>query len=235
MLSDLEVCMAVILIRACILYIVITFSLRLMGKRQLGELQPSELVVTILISNIASIPVEDSSVPMLMGIIPIFTLVCLDVIVSAIMLRSPRFRKFIIGSPRVIVSDGVVRQEEMRRLRYTVDDLIEAMREQQIFDLQEVHYAIVETTGKIHFMQKTDCQSATKKDIGCGGSTDDPPAVIIRDGIEDSEQLQNLGLGEGWLKSRLREEQLSPRDVFLMTADRKGRTHLIRKTGGKSA
>ena len=227
--------MAIVLIRACILYIVITFSLRLMGKRQLGELQPSELVVTILISNIASIPVEDSSVPMLMGIVPIFTLVCLDVIVSAIMLRSPRFRKLIIGSPRIIVSEGVIQQNEMKRLRYTVDDLVEAMREQQIFDIGEIYYAIVETTGKINFMQKKDYQNSTRSDVGCGGSTDDPPAVIIRDGIEDPEQLDLLGLGKGWLKEKLRENNVSAKEVFLMTADKKGSVNLIKKAGGKSA
>ena len=131
--------MAVVLIRAVILYVVITFSLRLMGKRQLGELQPSELVVTILISNIAAIPVEDSSMPMIMGVVPILTLVCLDVIMSGIMLKSAKFRKLMIGSPRVIISEGMILQREMRRLRYTVDDLVEAMREQQIFDINEIH------------------------------------------------------------------------------------------------
>ncbi len=224
--------MAIVLIRACILYVVITFSLRLMGKRQLGELQPSELVVTILISNIASIPVEDSSMPLLMGLVPIFTLVCLDVIVSQVMLNSPKFRKLIIGSPRIIVSEGVIRQTEMRRLRYTVDDLVEAMREQQIFDIGEVYYAIVETTGKINFMQKSDYQAARRMDIDKGGSTDDPPAVIIRDGIEDPEQLNLLGLGKGWLNEKLRENNVAAKDIFLMMADKNGSINLIRKTGG---
>ncbi len=205
-----------------------------MGKRQLGELQPSELVVTILISNIASMPVEDSSVPMLMGIIPIFTLVSLDVIVSAIMVKSARFRRFIIGSPRVVISEGVVQQQEMKRLRYTVDDLVEAMREQQIFDLSEVHYAIVETNGKIHFMQKKDCQNATRSDVEQGGPTIDPPAVIIRDGVEDDEQLTRLGLGRGWLNSKLREQDIPIKDVFLMTADRNGTVNLIRKAAKKA-
>lgn len=221
--------MAVILIRACILYAVITFSLRLMGKRQLGELQPSELVVTILISNIASIPVEDSSVPMIMGIIPIFTLVCLDVIMSSIMMKSPRFRKFIIGSPRIIISEGVIQQKEMKRLRYTVDDLVEAMREQQIFDLGEVYYAIVETTGKINFLQKRDYQPAQRADVSCGGTSYDPPSVVIRDGVEDKEQLDLLGLGQGWLNQQLRENEVSIKDVFLMTADKNGSTILIKR------
>lgn len=227
--------MAIVLIRACILYVVITFSLRLMGKRQLGELQPSELVVTILISNIASIPVEDSSIPMLMGIVPIFTLVCLDVIVSAIMLRSPRFRRVIIGSPRIIISEGVIQQSEMKRLRYTVDDLVEAMREQQIFDIGEVYYAIVETTGKINFMQKTDMQNARRCDVSGRGSTDDPPSVIIRDGLEDTEQMQLLGLGKGWLYAKLREHNVSAKDVFLMTADKKGSVNIIKKQEHKKA
>ena len=224
--------MAVVLIRACILYVIITFSLRLMGKRQLGELQPSELVVTILISNIAAIPVEDSSVPMLMGVVPILTLVSLDVIVSAIMLKFPKFRKLIIGSPRVIMSEGVIMQKEMKRLRYTVDDLVEAMREEQIFDINEIYYAIVETTGKIHFLKKKDYQNAEKADIGCGGSSSDPPAVIIRDGREDEEQLNNMGLGMCWLRQQLREQQLGIKDVFLMTADRNGQNTIIKRQRG---
>lgn len=224
--------MAVVLIRACILYIIITFSLRLMGKRQLGELQPSELVVTILISNIAAIPVEDSSVPMLMGIVPILTLVCLDIIMSAIMLKFPKFRKMIIGSPRVIMSEGVIMQKEMKRLRYTVDDLVEAMREEQIFDINEIWYAIVETTGKIHFLKKKDYLSAEKADVNCGGSSSDPPAVIIRDGREDAEQLASMGLGTGWLNEQLRQQKLSIKDVFLMTADRNGQNTIIKRQRG---
>ena len=224
--------MAVVLIRACILYIIITFSLRLMGKRQLGELQPSELVVTILISNIAAIPVEDSSVPMIMGIVPILTLVCLDVIMSGVMLKFPKIRKLMIGSPRVIMSEGVIMQKEMKRLRYTVDDLVEAMREEQIFDIAEIWYAIVETNGKIHFLKKKDYRNAEKADISCGGSTIDPPAVVIRDGKEDEEQLRIMGLGMGWLKERLREQKLSIKDVFLMTADKNGQHTIIRRQRG---
>ncbi|MCX4355277.1 MAG: DUF421 domain-containing protein [Oscillospiraceae bacterium] len=223
--------MAIVLIRAVILYIVITFSLRLMGKRQLGELQPSELVVTILISNIAAIPVEDSSVPMIMGIVPILTLVCLDVIMSGIMLKSAKVRKLMIGSPRIIISEGDILQKEMKRLRYTVDDLTEAMREQQIFDITQIHYAIVETTGKINFLLKKDYQPAEKQDVQAGGSTDNPPSVIIRDGITDNEQLRLLGLGEQWLTKILRENNVGIKGVFLMTADRNGNHTIVKKAG----
>lgn len=214
--------MAIVLIRAVILYAVITFSLRLMGKRQLGELQPSELVVTILISNIASIPVEDPSVPMLMGIVPIFALVCIDVILSAVMLGSPRFRRVIIGSPRVIISEGRVLQKEMKRLRYTVDDLVEAMREQQIFDIGKVRYAIVETTGKINFLEKDDADSKG-----------DPPSVVIRDGVVDREQLDLINLTDKWLDRKLKEHNVLSQQVFLMTADSAGEINLIIKDGAK--
>lgn len=223
--------MAIVLIRAVILYIVITFSLRLMGKRQLGELQPSELVVTILISNIAAIPVEDSSVPMIMGIVPILTLVCLDVIMSGIMLKSAKVRKLMIGSPRIIISEGDILQKEMKRLRYTVDDLTEAMREEQIFDINQIHYAIVETTGKINFLLKKDYQPAERQDVQAGGSTDNPPSVIIRDGITDKEQLRLLGLGDQWLTKILRENNVGIKGVFLMTADRNGNHTIVKKAG----
>ncbi|HCF83373.1 MAG TPA: DUF421 domain-containing protein [Ruminococcaceae bacterium] len=221
--------MAIVLIRAVLLYIVIALCLRLMGKRQLGELQPSELVVTILISNIAAIPVEDSSVPMIMGVVPIVTLVCLDVIVSGIMLKSTKMRKLIIGSPRIIISDGKILQNEMKRLRYTVDDLMESMRNEQIFDVSQIHYAIVETTGKINFLLKKDCQPAEKQDVNAGGSTENPPSVIIRDGIRDNEQMRLLGLGEKWLTKTLREKNLSEKDVFLMTADKNGKFGIVEK------
>lgn len=221
--------MAIVLIRAVLLYIVITCSLRLMGKRQLGELQPSELVVTILISNIAAIPVEDSSVPMIVGIVPIITLVCLDVIMSGVMLKSSKMRKLIIGSPRIIISEGKILQNEMKRLRYTVDDLMESMRDEQIFDVSQIHYAIVETTGKINFLLKKDYQPAEKQDVGAGGSTENPPSVIIRDGIRDNEQMRLLGLGEMWLTKTLREKNLSEKGVFLMTADKNGKFSIIEK------
>lgn len=224
--------MAIVLIRAVILYIIITFSLRLMGKRQLGELQPSELVVTILISNIAAIPVEDSSVPMIMGIVPILTLVCLDVIMSGVMLKSAHIRKLMIGSPRIIISEGEILQNEMKRLRYTVDDLVEAMRDEQIFDITQIQYAIVETTGKINFLLKKDYQPAEKQDVNAGGSTKNPPSVIIRDGIVDKQQLRLLDLGEQWLTKILRENGVGEKDVFLMTSDNSGNYNIIKRSKG---
>ena len=145
----------IVIIRSVILYFIIVLSLRLMGKKQLAQLQPSELVTTILISNIATLSLEDLSVPMIYGVIPILMIVSMDVFMSFIMLKSTRIRRVVTGTPQIIISDGKVDQQVMKNLRYTIDELMEAMRECMIFDLSEVQYAIVETTGKINFYQKS--------------------------------------------------------------------------------
>lgn len=208
--------MLIIVIRTAVLYFLIVFSLRLMGKKQLGELQPSELVTTIMVSNIATLALEDSTLPMLMGIIPIFVIVSIDVLVSGATLKSNRLRKIISGSPKVIISDGVIDQRQMKELRYTVDDLVEAMRDCQIFDLSTVQYAIVETTGKINFLEK----AAPKIN---------PPEIVIKDGEIDDEGLERVRLGTGWLSKILEENRLSEREVFLMTASPDGAYHIVRK------
>jgi len=139
--------MGVVLIRSLILYIVVIFGVRLMGKRQLGELQPSELVITILISNIATLPLEDPDIPLFIGILPILTLVCYEVIMSWITLRSLRMRRMISGRPKIIIRNGQIEQATLQDLRLSVDDLMTALRSNQIFDPAQVQFAIMETTG----------------------------------------------------------------------------------------
>lgn len=214
--------MIVIVIRGIILYALIMASLRLMGKRQLGELQPSELVVTILISNIASLPLENLSAPMLAGVIPVLTLVCLDVFMSGFMLKFHRFRRFVSGNPIILISHGKVNQKQLRSLRYTIDDLFEAMRESSIYDLNDVQYAIVENNGKINFYEKQQ-----------QGSTDNlnPPEIIIRDGVIDHKGLIECGLNTNWLEKTVKENKLKVNDIFLMTSDEKANYNIIKKDG----
>ncbi|NLJ16744.1 MAG: DUF421 domain-containing protein [Clostridiales bacterium] len=214
--------MIVIVIRGIILYALIMASLRLMGKRQLGELQPSELVVTILISNIASLPLENLSAPMLAGVIPVLTLVCLDVFMSGFMLKFHRFRRFVSGNPIILISHGKVNQKQLRSLRYTIDELFEAMRESSIYDLNDVQYAIVENNGKINFYEKQQ-----------QGSTDNlnPPEIIIRDGVIDHKGLIECGLNTNWLEKTVKENKLKVNDIFLMTSDEKANYNIIKKDG----
>ncbi|MGN0631461.1 MAG: DUF421 domain-containing protein, partial [Ruminococcus sp.] len=167
--------MSIILLRSIILYAVVIFSVRLMGKRQLGELQPGELVITILISNIATLPIENTSVPLLPGIVPILTLVCLEVIVSFITMKSKKLRKLVSGSPKIVIRDGEIIQQTMLDLRLTIDDLLMSLRSNQIFDPSEVQFAIVETTGAISVYPKSAYRSVVQEDIGLKNSSQDPP------------------------------------------------------------
>lgn len=208
--------MVIVIIRSVILYGLVIIALRLMGKKQLGELQPSELVTTMLISNIATLSLEEPSLPMIMGVVPILMIVCIDVLMSGAMLKSTRFRRLVTGSPKVIITDGRLDQKEMRNLRYTIDDVLESMRDADIFDINEVRYAIVETTGKINFFRKED------------GKTD-PPAVIVKDGLLISEALRKAGLGEKWLWDILEKRNAALKQIFLLTAQGDGSYTLILK------
>ena len=212
--------MIIVIIRSVILDALVIVSLRLMGKKQLGELQPSELVTTILISNIATLSLEEPSMPMILGAVPILMIVCIDVLMSGVMLKSVKFRKIVTGSPRVIISDGRVDQKEMKNLRYTIDDVLESMREENIFDLNDVRYAIVETTGKINFFRKDE------------GKTD-PPAVIIKDGLLIKEAMERTGLGDGWLREIMERRRVTEKQIFLLTAKGDGSYTLILKDGAR--
>lgn len=214
--------MLIVIIRTIILFTLVIFSLRLMGKKQLGELQPSELVTTILISNIATLSIEDSSIPMLTGIVPILMIVCTDVLISGITLKSTRIRRVVTGSPKVIISNGKIDQDEMTTLRYTIDDVLESMRDADIFDINEVQYAIVETTGKINFFKKSD-------------GTSDPPAVIIKDGLVIDDGLMEAGLGTEWLEGTLKKRNTDAGSVFLLAAKGDGTYTMILREQKKAA
>ncbi len=209
--------MLIVIIRSVLLYFIIVLSLRLMGKKQLAQLQPSELVTTILISNIATLSLEDLSVPMIYGIIPILMIVSMDVIMSYIMLKSTNIRRMVTGTPQIIISDGKIDQQVMKRLRYTIDELMEAMRECMIFDLSEVQYAIVETTGKINFFQKSCYRNVEKNDLDIRQTNCNPPSLLVKDGEINIPALARFEGGEARLIKLLSEKRLSVKDVFIMT------------------
>ncbi|MGI5895675.1 MAG: DUF421 domain-containing protein [Oscillospiraceae bacterium] len=221
--------MFVVMFRAILLYILIILSMRLMGKRQLGELQPSELVTTILVSNIASIPIEDPSLPMALSAIPILTLVVFEVLMSTLTLKSKRFRKIMTGSPMVIIENGVIDQRKMKKLRLNIDDLMEELRTNNIFNIEDVHYAIVETTGKISVMLKYKAQTVTPEMLQLKGSDPLIPSVVISDGIVLEHALQSCSLGRSWLEQTVKENCIRISDVFLMTADANANYYIVPK------
>lgn len=223
--------MLIVFIRGLLVYILVIFATRAMGKRQLGELSPSELVITILVSNIATLSMEDPNIPLITGVIPIFTLVCLDILASYAALKSRKIRQIISGKPKIIISNGVVDQGVLAELRFTIDDVLASLRSNGIFDITQVQYAVVETTGTISVLQKADELPLTPKTLATPESPADPPQVVISDGdIVKDEQLRG-SITEDELLKALKQKQLEPGDVLLCLAYADKQLKIIPKDG----
>ncbi len=222
--------MAISAIRTVILYFLIMIAMRVMGKRQLGELQPAELVVTLLLSDLAAVPMQDNGLPLFNGIIPILVLVALEITLSCLMLKFAPLSRLISGSPVPIIKDGRVDEQVMRRLRITVDDLIEALRQQNIFDLRQVQYAIAETNGTISAFCYPQYQPATLGDISHKKPPDNGmPVVIVSDGRISDWGLTLCNLDEAWLTRQLQKYRCQQQDIFLLTATKSGDVFLLTK------
>ena len=221
--------MLVSFLRVLVLYPIVVFGIRLMGKRQLGELQPTELVVTILISNIATLPLEDQNLPLLMSIVPMLLLVCFEVLLSWGVLKSRRLRHLLSGAPQVIIRGGKIDQKTMQALRFTLDDLMTALRGSGVFDLTEVQLAVAETNGKVSVYQKAPTRPATCADLQLRPDAKDPPEVLIADGCISREGMTAAGWTDDRLHNILRQKQLSAEQVYLLTADAEGLRCLIKK------
>lgn len=219
------------LIRTLILYFLIMLGLRLMGKRQIGELEPSELVLALLISDLAAVPMQDFGIPLLNGVVPILALLAVSMILSVLNLKSIRFRDLVCGNPTVLIREGHVLQDEMRRTRFTVDELIEDLRQQGVVDLSTVEYAVLETNGQLSVLlypehQPLTPKTAQNKKLRSSGL----PTVIISDGRLLENNLRRLGLDQTWLRRRLAENGLpSVASVFLMQVDQNHQLYYIKK------
>lgn len=219
--------MTISVIRTVILYVLIMGSMRLMGKRQIGELQPSELVVTLLLSDLASVPMQENGLPLLNGVLPIVVLVAMELLLSGIMLKWPTMSRLISGSPVPIIIDGHVDERAMRRLRITVDDLVESLRRQEIFDLGQVQYAIAETNGHISAFCYSQFQAATAQDVGVVPEDDGMPVVIVSDGQCSDWGMCLCALDRMWLENTLTAHGCSLEQVFLLTATKTGEHFLL--------
>ena len=220
--------MLTIIMRSALLYLFVIIGLRLMGKRQIGEMQPGELVVTLLISEMAAIPLQDISQPVLLGISSIATLVFLEVILSAVILKFPRLHRIISGSSRIIIKNGVLNQKELKSLRITISDLVELLRDRDVYDISTVAYAIMETNGSLNVLLKGTEQPATKGDFGKKGSAA-LPLPVISDGVIMKDAMKELGISRKALDNILRENKLSVSDVFLLQSDRELNYTVIKK------
>ena len=226
--------MFVVFFRTLIIYFVIIVCLRIMGKRQLGELQPSEFVIAILISNIATLSIEDTDIPLIGAVVPIITLMSAEVILSFITLKSGKAQVIVTGNPVPIIRNGNIDQNSMRELRFSIEDLMSQLRINGFFDIQEVSWAIVETNGQLTIYPKAKFQPLTPKSLyEPEGQSDSPPMVLISDGELCSKVLKDCNLTEKWLEGVLKKENLLLRDVFLMTCDPSAKYYIVEKEKSK--
>lgn len=220
-------------IRTVILYLIVTVAIRLMGKRQIGDMQPNELVVTLLISEIAAIPLQDTNQPVLSGIVAIFMLVVLEIIFSVFAMKSFFVRKLMNGKSVVIIKNGVIDQQAMRDVRMTVLDLVELLRSQNVFNISDVAFAVLEVNGDLSVLLKSEAQTPTVGDLSIKREEEGLPLPVVSDGKVVTESLTALSVKYEDVIKKLKKNDLTPENVFLMTLDRYDNFTIIKKENVK--
>ena len=217
------------LLRTVILYFLIMTGLRLMGKRQIGELEPSELVLTMMISDLATVPIQDFGIPLLAGVIPILTLLSLSMLLSQLSLLSLRFRELMCGTPSILIRNGKLQQDAMRKNRYTLDELLEQLRGQGYVSVDEVRWAVLENSGQLSILPWARQRPPTAEELGLTPEEDELPFILINDGRIVRRNLARSGRNEAWLQKELRRTGHSAGEIFLLTVDGSGKVLCIPK------
>ncbi len=205
--------------RTLFIYLVLIVVIRLMGKRQIGQMEPSEFVVTMFVANLASILMEDVSLPLYAGLIPIFTVLGLELVLAGLSMRSIKIRKLLCGKPVILIENGKIIQENLRKTRVTLDELTGHLREKDVLDLQSVQYAILETNGNLSVFPFPKEKPASAKEAGIQVKRQYFPITIISDGKLMKENLSVAGKDEKWVKKVLQQKDASIDDTWLLTVD----------------
>ncbi len=222
--------MTILFLRTLITYTVVIFSLRLMGKRQIGQLQPSELVVAIMISDLAAMPMSDVSVPLLYGIVPIFTLVISEMLLAFLSLKSEWIRVFLSGKPQVLIKKGKLQRKELLHSRINTDDLMEELRKAGYFSLNDVDTVILETGGTISVIPSKDSAPPTNKDLGIDAPQQEIPYIFVSDGKIRKSELARSGKSHKWLGDVLKNNNISHvKEVFILSQDGEGAIFVQKK------
>lgn len=221
--------MAISIIRTVILYAVIIVAVRLMGKRQIGEMQTSELVVTLLISDIASLPMQNTGQSLLSGFVPILILIICEIVLSVLMMKRAKFRRLVCGLPQIIIKNGEIDQAQMKKLRMSTEDLCEQLRQAGCFKLSQVEYAIVETNGKLSILKKPEEESPSCSQLNIKPEKGNIETVVISDGELSKHSIEICNLSEEKIKEILAAEKTKLEDVFIMTACNCGEYKIIKR------
>ena len=206
-------------IRTILLYLALVFSVRLMGKRQIGQMEASEFVVTMLVANLASIPMQDAAIPLYSGLVPILTVLGSELVLSGLILRSVKLRKFFCGKPVILIDNGKVLPENLRMTRVTLDELSGHLREKDVLDITTVQYAILETDGNLSVFPFPRYRPASAMEAGIQPQEQLLPVTVVSDGFLSEENLRRAGKDKAWLDRVLSENRSRLSDTLLLTVD----------------
>ncbi len=221
--------MFITLIRTSVLYIFVIAIMRMMGKRQIGELQPTELVVTLLLSEIIAIPMQDNDISLVSAIVPVLVLVGFEILISVISLKSVKIRSLMQGNSIIIIRDGKLDLKKIKELRFTIDDILEALRQKDIFDISKVQYAVVETNGTISVMLKPEYEPVTREDLKLEFEDSGMPCAVIVDGRIIKTDFDSCNMTMEKLTKIIKKDKINVNNTLLMTIDKKGNKTIIGK------
>ena len=216
-------------IRTILLYLILIVVIRLMGKRQIGQMEPTEFVVTMLVANLASIPMQDGGIPLLSGLVPILTVLGVEMILSSLSLRSITIRRWLCGKPVILIENGRILQDNLRRTSITIDELTGHLREKDALNISQVQFAILETDGNFSVFPYPQYQPATADDAGIPVREQFLPITIIEDGYLFRENLSISGKDEQWVQHILQAHQATVSSTWLLTVDKKDHIHFVAK------
>jgi len=215
--------------RTAILYILLIVSVRLMGKRQVGQMEPSEFVVTMLVANLASIPMQDEGIPLFTGLVPILTVLGAELVLSAMSMKSLWLRRLLCGKPVILIENGHILQDSLRRTRITMDELTGHLRLNEVLDLTTVQYAILETNGTLSVFLHPGEKPATAKEAGIQAEKQSLPVTVVEDGKILKKNLPVAKKDEKWVKKVLQSKNAALQDTFLLTVDKLDRIYWLKK------
>lgn len=225
--------MLTVFFRGVVLYLILIAGIRLLGKRQLGQLEPSEVAVTMLLADLASIPMEDKSIPIYSGLIPIAAVLVMEMVLAFLSMRSIKVRKFLCGKPVILIENGRFLQDNMRKNRVTLDELISQLREKEVLDPSTVQYAILETGGNLSVFPYPQERPAAAKDANITTQSQALPITVISDGRLLEDNLKKAGKDQKWLQKVLTQNKAAQKDTFLLTVDSNNTTVFYKKDKNK--
>ena len=224
--------MLITFFRSIVLYIIVLIVMRLMGKREIGQLQPFELAISIMIADLASIPMTDTGVPIFNGIIPILGLLIMHLVISIINLKSSKAREIICGRPSILIYRGKINENNLKRERFTINELEERLRGNNVINLGDVEYAILETSGQVTVIQKPDKRNTIPQDFNIMPEYEGIPYDLVVDGKVMQENLKAIGKDYKWLKKQVEKFNMKPEEALIVTFDGKGQIFCQKKEKG---